>query len=163
MIHPVDVLSKTFEQSRPGTNEWTLLQELACLLPKRWEEWVGGIWTTLAVVASLEVGTALLLYSFEPVWHQRECTLCLVLDPALSLAFERAVHLGDIVKSRRVRGTPEEARFRLSLARSRAACFARPNRRGCSQATLFYKGNNFLATVLSTPLVCLNTTKPQFL
>ena len=36
----------------------------------------------------------------------------------------------DIVKSRRVRGTPEEARFRRSLAPSRAACFAHPNRRG---------------------------------
>ena len=34
---------------------------------------------------------------------------------------------GDIVKSRRARGTPEETRkLCRSLARSRAACFARP-------------------------------------
>ena len=153
----------TFEQSRPGMNEWTLLQELACLMPKLLRGMSGWDLNNPSSGCLFGGGTALLLYTFKPVWHQRECTLCLVLDPALSLAFERAVHSGDIVKSRRVRGTPEEARFRLSLARSRAACFARPNRRGCSQATLFYKGNNFLATVLSTPLVCLNTTKPQFL
>ena len=51
---------------------------------------------------------------------------------------------GDIVKSRRASGTREETRKRRagassrlwrSPARSRAACFARPNRRACSQTT----------------------------
>ena len=52
---------------------------------------------------------------------------------------------GDIVKSTRARGTREETRLRgggeekgsvlaRSLSRSRAARFARPNRRACSQA-----------------------------
>ena len=56
---------------------------------------------------------------------------------ACELACEQALHLGDIVKSTRARGTREEtdpSRLRSSLARSRAACFARPNRRACSQA-----------------------------
>ena len=51
---------------------------------------------------------------------------------------------GDILKSRRASGTLEETRKRRagassrlwrSLARSRAACFARLNRRACSQTT----------------------------
>ena len=55
------------------------------------------------------------------------------------IACEQALHLGDIVKSTRARGTREETRLRSaaprrSLARSRAARFARPNRRVCSQA-----------------------------
>ena len=59
------------------------------------------------------------------------------------LACDQALHLGDIVKSTRARGTREETRLRApapsrlrrSLARSRAARFARPNRRACSQAS----------------------------
>ena len=59
------------------------------------------------------------------------------------VAREQALHLGDIAKSRRARGTREETRKwgeagrgfplrpRRSLARSRAA---RPNRRACSLA-----------------------------
>ena len=47
-----------------------------------------------------------------------------------SLACEQALHLGDIAKSTRASGTREETRLlRRSLARSRASCFARPNRR----------------------------------
>ena len=51
----------------------------------------------------------------------------------------------NIVKSRHARGTREETRKRgaeerkelyRSFARSRAACFARPNRRACSQARI---------------------------
>ena len=45
------------------------------------------------------------------------------------LACERALHLGDIVKSTRARGDA-----------TRAARFARPNRRACSQAIKFSKG-----------------------
>ena len=59
------------------------------------------------------------------------------------LACEQALHLGDIVKSTRARTTREEtrlSRLRRSLARSREARFARPNRRACSQAIKFSKG-----------------------
>ena len=59
------------------------------------------------------------------------------------LACEQALHLGDIVKSTRARTTREEtrlSRLRRSLARSRAARFACPNRRACSQAIKFSKG-----------------------
>ena len=56
------------------------------------------------------------------------------------LACEQALHLGDIVKSTRARGDATAgagpSRFRRSLARSRAARFARPNRRACSQAKM---------------------------
>ena len=48
------------------------------------------------------------------------------------LACEQALHLGD--KSRHARGDAKAPRLRCSLARSRAALFARPNRRACSQA-----------------------------
>ena len=74
------------------------------------------------------------------------------------LASEQALHLWDIVKRRRARGTREEtpkrggrgrerrayndrspflcpSQLRRSLARSRAARFARPNRRACLQAS----------------------------
>ena len=48
--------------------------------------------------------------------------------------------VGDIVKSRPARGTREEtlspSRLRRSLSRSRAARFARPHKRACSQAGL---------------------------
>ena len=44
------------------------------------------------------------------------------------IACEQALHLGDIVKSTRARGTREETRLPL------AARFARQNRRACSQA-----------------------------
>ena len=71
----------------------------------------------------------------------------------MNVACEQALHLGDIVKSIRARGTREEtrlreaeagkrkafagpSRLRRSLARSRAARFARPNRRACSQAKM---------------------------
>ena len=48
---------------------------------------------------------------------------------------EQALYLGDIVKSKRC------SRLRHSLARSRAARFARPNRRACLQAiTCMEKG-----------------------
>ena len=49
------------------------------------------------------------------------------------LAFKQALHLGDMVKSRRARSAREETRkrggggFRRSLARFRADRFARPN------------------------------------
>ena len=68
-----------------------------------------------------------------------------------TVACELALHLGDIVKSRRARGTREKTRTQgdevenspnprllaaLLLARaSRAARFARPNRTACSQAS----------------------------
>ena len=66
------------------------------------------------------------------------------------LACEQALCLAGIVKSGRTRGTREEtrrqgrgrerplgpSRLRRSLMRSRAARFARPNRRACSQATV---------------------------
>ena len=58
--------------------------------------------------------------------------------PGQQVACEQALHLGDIVKSTRARGDATAgagpSRFRRSLARSRAARFARPNRRACSQA-----------------------------
>ena len=50
------------------------------------------------------------------------------------LACEQALHFGDIVKSRHARGDAKAPRLRCSLPRSRAALFARPNRRACSQA-----------------------------
>ena len=56
----------------------------------------------------------------------------------LVLACEQALHLGNIVKSRRVRGTREETRKQEVAASllARAARFFRPNMRACSQATL---------------------------
>ena len=53
------------------------------------------------------------------------------------IACEQALYLGDIVvKSGRARGTREETRRRGTGERKwpRAARFARPNRRACSQA-----------------------------
>ena len=54
-------------------------------------------------------------------------------DDRIGVACEQALHLGDIVKSGRTRGTREEtprpSQLRRSLARSRAFRFARPNRR----------------------------------
>ena len=55
------------------------------------------------------------------------------------LACERALHLGDIVKNRRARGDAKAGGgfgLRRLLARSRAANFAQPNKRACSQARL---------------------------
>ena len=49
-----------------------------------------------------------------------------------SLACEQPLHLGDIVKSIRVRSMQEETRKQGSCA----ADFARPNRRACVQATV---------------------------
>ena len=67
----------------------------------------------------------------EEVYRKRVCKFC------NGLACEEALHLGDIVKSRRARGTREETRKReyCSLAPSRAARFARLKRRACSQAS----------------------------
>ena len=81
----------------------------------------------------------------------------------LSSSLRASSPFGDIVKSRRARGTLKETRKRgageanenlwevvasspflgpsrlcRSFARSRAACFARPNRRACSQANYQY-------------------------
>ena len=65
----------------------------------------------------------------------------------VSIACEQALHLGDIVKSRRARGTRARrdakvgdcpTRLRRSLTRSRAARFTRPNRRACSQAKVSF-------------------------
>ena len=51
------------------------------------------------------------------------------------VACEQALHLGDIVKSTRTRGTRTgPSRLRRSLACLRAARFAHPNRRACLQA-----------------------------
>ena len=89
---------------------------------------------------------------------------------SLSLACEQALHLGDIVKNRRPRGTREETRKEtrkrgagerkapLSLARSRAAHFARPKRRACLQATLssiiITSGGSRGGRGARTPLIC---------
>ena len=56
----------------------------------------------------------------------------------LALACEQALHLGDIVKSRRTRGTREETRKQAGAASllARAARFSRPNMRARSQARL---------------------------
>ena len=61
----------------------------------------------------------------------------------VSIACEQALHLGDIVKSKRARGDAKArggpTRLRRSLKRSRAARFTRPNRRACSQARVSIK------------------------
>ena len=82
------------------------------------------------------------------------------------IACEQALHLWDIVKSRRARGTREETRKRgrgrdlfsapRGFALARAACFALPNRRACSQAQEQMKMSNLLEKglpYLSSPLV----------
>ena len=71
----------------------------------------------------------------ENVYRKRVCKFC------TGLACEQALHLGDIVKSRRARGTREETRKRecCSLARSCAAGFALLNRRArCEAGTGLY-------------------------
>ena len=54
---------------------------------------------------------------------------------SFAVACMHVLHLGDIVKSRRARGNAARSRLSCSLTRSRAARFARPNRRACSQAS----------------------------
>ena len=147
-------------------NEWTLLQELASLLPKLlrgMSEWdlnnpssgclFGGGYgfTSLLIRTSLTSAWMYIVPCFRP-------SLVLSLRASCPFGGYREKKTGE----RHARGGTVSPLAR-SLVRSRAACFARPNRRGCSKASLLYKGNNFLTTVLSTPLVCLNTTKPQFL
>ena len=67
----------------------------------------------------------------EKVYRKRVCKF------STGLACEQGLHLGDIVKSRRARGTWEGTRKRkcCSLARSRVAGFARLNRRARSQVS----------------------------
>ena len=56
----------------------------------------------------------------------------------LALACEQDLHLGNIVKSRRTKGTREKTRKQAGAASllARAARFSRPNMRACSQARL---------------------------
>ena len=82
------------------------------------------------------------------------------------IACEEALHLWDMVKSRRARGDakaggggktfPRPLAASRSLARSRAARLARPNRRACSQAQEQMKMSNLLEKglpYLPSPLV----------
>ena len=77
--------------------------------------------------------------------YSEECDRLKLLFSRLKYPDKRSLRanspFGDIVKSGRARGTREETRrwglgkrVCRSLARSRAACFARANRRACSQA-----------------------------
>ena len=75
------------------------------------------------------------------------------------LACEQSLHLGYIVKSRRVRGDAKArggaSRLRRSLACSRAVRFARPNRRACLQANFqsaLSTENSTVATTIQSNL-----------
>ena len=144
----------TFEQSRPGMNEWTLLQELACLMPKLLRGMSG--WDLNNPSSGCLFGGG---YGFTSLHVQTSLTSAWMyivpcFRPSLVLSLWASCPFG---------GYREKSTRERHARGGTVSPLARPNRRGCSQATLFYKGNNFLATVLSTPLVCLNTTKPQFL
>ena len=81
----------------------------------------------------IEERSVIVMLLSQVFWSSGAC-FCLLNTGHLNLLASSPY--GDTVKSRRARSTPEETRkLCRSLARFLAACFARPNRRDCSQAT----------------------------